>query len=472
MKRALRYLAALVLLTLLCACGGGGDSTTTTVRGLGLNSLGQSPAVSTHFVQADNNMVVQVDQGPVNFGVNTNLLYATVTVCYPNDPTRCDTIDHVIVDTGSVGLRVLASKIVHSALPAVQLSAAPVQNAWECFPFVIGGLWGPNVAADVVLGPQTTTSPVVIQLIDDQSRLAPTTDCLTVTDSLPPKDNILNSVSRLGANGILGIGSTNLDCGEQCRLGQYQGHAPNGSSVLYYQCPLGTTVPGACSLVPMDIPFQVYNPVAALAPDFNAGIALLMPPIPASQPGASTATGELILGLGTRANNTVPGAIPKLRLGIGISLNPDSYLSITTRYGGATFFNSYLDTGTNALFFYDSTIPVCSSSTWYCPRSDMAVQAVLSDGDDPTLHQVTVPFRISNFEALNATSNTALSTAAGFVFARSSTAPDSATFAWGMPFFYGKKVYMSIWDITAPSVQPVPPVDPPINLPWYAWETL
>ena len=467
-----RCLAALLCLVLLQACGGGGDSTTTTVSGKGLNALGLSPAVGTSFVQADNNLVVQVDPGPPSFGINTNLLYATVKLCYPGNANLCTEIDHVLVDTGSVGLRVLASKVQSLGLPPIQLSSdpAPVRNAWECFPFVIGGLWGPNVAADVVLGPQSSVgTPVSVQLIDDLHQLGPTDNCNAITNSTPTKSNILSSASMLGANGILGIGSTNLDCGLYCNQGQYQdlpNHVSTGSSVLYYQCPRGGTDPGACSLAPMPFALQVFNPVAALGPDYNAGIVLKMPAIPDTQPGAATATGELILGLGTRPNNMAPAS--RVMLGTGASANPDSYLSITTQYGGTTFYNSYLDTGTNALFFYDPAIPVCSSSSWYCPASAMAVQAVLSDGDDPSLHPTVVPFRIGNFEALNATSNTAFSNAAGFATGASGQ-PDRGSFAWGMPFFYGKKVYMSIWDIT---VAPAQPGGAPVNPPWYAWELL
>ena len=64
-------------------------------------------------------------------------------------------------------------------------------------------------------------------------------------------------------------------------------------------------------------------------------------------------------------------------------------------------------------------------------------------------------FQVGNAEALFATSNTAFSDAVG------TAPPGSSSFSWGMPFFYGKKVYMSIWDITGPAIAP-----------WYAWTGL
>jgi hypothetical protein len=38
---------------------------------------------------------------------------------------------------------------------------------------------------------------------------------------------------------------------------------------------------------------------------------------------------------------------------------------------------------------------------------------------------------------------------------------DTKTFAWGMPFFYGKQVYLSIWEQAGS-----------VNGPWYAWAPL
>ena len=38
-----------------------------------------------------------------------NILYVNVTICAPGSTTNCQTIDHVQVDTGSQGLRILSS---------------------------------------------------------------------------------------------------------------------------------------------------------------------------------------------------------------------------------------------------------------------------------------------------------------------------------------------------------------------------
>jgi Protein of unknown function (DUF3443) len=458
-------LLAFTLSCILTACGGGEDSSTTTVKCNNPNCQVLSPSVSTPFVQTANNLRVSVDNaGPQGFTTNTNLLFADVKVCAPGGaPNQCVTIDHVLVDTGSVGLRVLSSKVKSLALPDIPVgNGATAGNAWECFPFVIGGLWGKLAAADVYLGQQGTMQPVAMQLIDDLNELAPTGDCQTVTNN-----SLLTTASSIGANGILGIGNTTLDCGIYCQSGTYHTTAasPPGSSVLYYSCPAGATNSATCGLTPIQAALQAYNPVAALAAPYNNGVVLKMPAIPANQPGAATALGELILGI-DMAN------LPGRQVFLGVA-NPssDSYLSVTTQFNGHSFANSYLDTGTNGMFFYDQSLSTgaCSSTTagfyWYCPNGTKSnLSATISDGDNPAMNQVPVSFQVANFIVLSSTQNTAFSDAAGAVNAQDSAGnyiPDTRTFAWGMPFFYGKQVAMSIWQQAGS-----------LNGPWVAWSPI
>jgi hypothetical protein len=463
MLRLVRLWAVLWISFFLFGCGGGGgDSTTTTISGNGLNTLGQSPAVTTRAVQTDNNLLVSVEDGPRGFllAPNANILYATVKVCHPVSGA-CVDIDHVQVDTGSVGLRVLASKVKSLNLPPLEISASPVVNAYECFPFVIGGLWGANAKAVVGLGRQLT-GPVAVQLIEDDpaAALQPTEDCKAAADY-----KILDSAGALGSNGIIGVGSTNLDCGSVCLDGSY---AANRTFVQYYGCQQGAANAAACSTTaPVAANLQVSNPISALSnPAYNNGVVLAMPAV--TDPGAASASGELIFGVDSIAgsnvlsNNTVPSGARKVLLSVDTA-NIDAYLNITTQLtlGGLvqTFTSSYLDTGTNGLFFNDSSpapIARCAGSSWYCPKSVMTLNAVLSDGGSTVLNPVSVAFQVGNAEALFSTSNTAFGDSAG-------AAPTGSTsFAWGMPFFYGKRVYMSIWDITSSSGAG----------PWYAWTAL
>lgn len=467
MLRSLQnFFLGLTCCLLLVACGGG-NSSTTTISGPGLNSLGQSPAVSLFsaphapFTQRIDNLQVEVNTGPTrNFsGGSANILYATVTVCEPGT-ANCATVPHVLVDTGSVGLRVLASKLSRLNLLTVKWVDAnlnPTANSYECYPFVIGGLWGRNVMADATMGRQTAQR-IPIHLIEDTpaATVQATDNCIDASGGkiVHPDGSIthdgtvmLNGVDALGANGILGVGSTTVDCGSSCLV-------PYTDFVQYYVCPLNATSSANCAPAAQDEAYQVYNPISALPPMYNSGVVLSLPNVP--WPGAVSATGELAFGVDPSA---LP-AINQIKLGTDWASRPASYLNVTTSYTNRSgvaqsLVRSYLDTGTNGYFFTDNVIAPCIGSAWYCPASTLTMQAIISDGDNPSLHRMTVNFNIGNSETLFSTSNTAFGELGG-------SPPNSVSgFAWGLPFFFGKRVYLSIWADANTA-----------NGPWYAWELL
>ncbi|MDE3106455.1 MAG: DUF3443 family protein, partial [Acidobacteriota bacterium] len=89
-------------------------------------SCGGSPAASiTVSVIApaalDNRVPLVVDQGVGSAGAS-NQSYITVNVCAPGTAS-CQTIDHVLVDTVSVGLRLLASRAPGPGQPRCSGSA-------------------------------------------------------------------------------------------------------------------------------------------------------------------------------------------------------------------------------------------------------------------------------------------------------------------------------------------------------------
>jgi hypothetical protein len=440
--RALRIFATILSFVVTLSGCGGGDSTTTTIIGSGVDSFGKSPPAILAFTQADNNLKVTVEAGPnsgFSLAPNANVMYATVTVCEPGNAVNCQTVDHVQVDTGSIGLRILASKVSGLNLPHVQTDVNV--DAWECYPFVIGGLWGVNAVADVTLGRQTAPA-IPIQIIQDSanSAMQVPADCDAVSNG-----QILNSQAALGSNGIIGIGSMTLDCGLVCQLGDYSG----STYAQYRGCPVGATNSSACLATAVPPNMQVYNPVAALPAAYNNGVILSLPATSAI--GASTAEGELVLGI----TDAQIAAVPKVNVGVDYMNKPNSYLNITTQYNNQTIYNSYLDTGTNGLFFVNPSIPLCAGSFWYCPASDTVQSAVLSDGDFPNLNQTTVSFTVGSADSMFRTSNSAFGNLAG------SPPGGSGSFSWGLPFFYGKKVFMSIWDQRGS-----------VNGPWYSWGPL
>src|SRR5471030_3150224 len=97
----------------------------------------------------NNTATVVVDSGPSGLDNSINEPFVSVTVCRPGT-TVCQTIDHVLVDTGSYGLRLLGPLNSALALPAVNTPSGAA--AGECVKFADGYYtWGSVQQADVRL---------------------------------------------------------------------------------------------------------------------------------------------------------------------------------------------------------------------------------------------------------------------------------------------------------------------------------
>jgi hypothetical protein len=181
MRLTLYVLAAL----LLAGCGGGGGG-----GGGSTPATAAAPGPSLPLPSGDNVMAVVVDSGPQ--GRNVNRLYAKVTICAPGNASLCQTIDHVVVDTGSIGLRLLASEVrpelVQSLVNGPQ--GFPLAN---CVRFVDNTFgFGPVVSVDVRLGGKTAAS-LPIQLMG-----AP---AFVEKDAVCPGGTRLDTVLGLGGKG-------------------------------------------------------------------------------------------------------------------------------------------------------------------------------------------------------------------------------------------------------------------------------
>ena len=139
---------------------------------------------------------------------------------------NCQTIDHIQVDTGSSGLRLLSS-VLSPALSLPQQVDANGNPLVECVQFVDGFSWGPVKQADMhVAGEQAKSLPV--QIIGDPAFPMIPASC---SSSGPPE----NTVPTFGANGLLGVGLTLQDCGSACAQAAIPG--------LYYSCPTSGCIP-------------------------------------------------------------------------------------------------------------------------------------------------------------------------------------------------------------------------------------
>jgi hypothetical protein len=93
-------------------------------------------SASTVAGPAQNIQAIVVNAGPTNNYFNG--AFTSVTICAPGQSTACQTINGVLVDTGSTGLRVLASAL---SLSLRQQTAANGASIVECAQFLDGFTW-------------------------------------------------------------------------------------------------------------------------------------------------------------------------------------------------------------------------------------------------------------------------------------------------------------------------------------------
>jgi hypothetical protein len=403
----------------------GGSSSSSSSGSSSSSSSGSSSGIGGS--SGSNVVSVIVNSGPPADGGGTfNIPYTSVTLCKPGT-TTCATVSNVLVDTGSYGLRIMASALATAGLTQTDLSDP--NNAGntlaECLPFADGYTWGPLMSLDVGMGGELAPG-VTVNIIDDNGSFAPSPPAVKNCASAGAMS--LNSVSAFDANGVLGVGVFDQDCGSACADCGSVGNPCNFNNDIYFTCNTSNT----CVLAPVALTLQVRNPVALFAVD-NNGVILTLQSIPAT--GQRSASGTLTFGIGTAANNA---------LGSATVLTLDFSGNFTTTYKSQTLSGSFIDSGSNGLYFPDSTITVCQNtqnnphaSDFYCPASPQMLSAV-NQGQNGTMS--TVSFEIMSLNSFNGTFF-ALSTVGG----PAATNPMLGSyFDWGLPFFYGRSVYAAI----------------------------
>ncbi|MEX3961686.1 DUF3443 domain-containing protein [Paraburkholderia sp. EG286B] len=405
-------LALLPLCAALTACGGGDAGTASATTGAtapasvpGVASAPSTTGTSGTVPQSTTPNVVAVTVGPTPTSTR-NMLMTSVTVCVPGT-ADCASVDHVQVDTGSQGLRLLASALPAGlALPAVPAGAG-ADIAGECAVFGTGYTWGAVRSADVKLAGEIAAALPIQVIADPAVPAAAPAGCAG-------SGLAMNSAATLRSNGILGVGPFSADCGVSC--------VRAAVTPWYYGCPAS-----GCTASTQPLAQQVSNPVAGFATD-NNGVIIDLPALADS--GASGLRGSMIFGIGTQANNAL-GSATVLRANSGTG-----YVKTTTS-DGTVYSLSYLDTGSNALYFNSPTMTRCGF--WYCPSSPVSLSATIA-GIDGVGAPVT--FAVASSTTLLATGNWAFSNLAGY---------NGRAFGWGLPFFFGRRVFTAIASQATPA---------------------
>jgi len=392
-----------VVLIILNGCGGGSSPNTPNIP---TSQLTNGPTLPV--VTGDNVMKVTVNGTLCSSDVNeeyVNKPCVTVTVC-DTTGNNCDTVDDVLLDTGSFGFRVFKSALTNSFshLAAVTAGGNPVA---ECTQYGDNSIdWGPIKLAGVILG----NEPVVSVPIEVMGTTLPIPGSCHTSGTTVDTDPV-----NTGYKGILGVGLFAQDCGSSCVTASNNG--------VYYECP------GEINCVSTALPLsnQVTNPIALLPQDNNGAI-LELPSVKLG--GLLSVNGYFVLGIGTRSNNTPTGVT---------AYSADKYGEFSTSFSSVTY-TSFLDSGTNALLFPGSTengLPDCSGdySSFFCPSSTVTLSAINTASSGSSTSRIN--FQIGNTITLYNTVNYVFSELGG-----SSTSAEG--FDWGLPFFMGRNVYVGI----------------------------
>ena len=393
-----RWMVAMLSGSLMLAvgCGGGGGS-----NNGGGGSGGGGGTVA-------NSVPIVVNSGPT--GQATNTPFVSVTVCVPGT-SNCQTVDNILVDTGSTGLRILKTALTLS-LP--QQNGTTGNPLLECAQFVSFSTWGPVQKADVKMAGEVASS-IPMQVIGEAE-----TGFATIPDACKNVSvGFSDTLQSLQANGILGVGVFRQDCGSACS-------ATSNNPAFYFECPQSgcpTTQPAAN----VDITQQVSNPVWMFSSD-NNGVLIQLPQVAAD--GAPSVSGTMIFGIGTQSNNGLGGATV-------LALASDG--TFTTTFAAKQYDGSFIDSGSNGIFFLTPSdqgvgsagIVECTNDTgFYCPATTVNLSA--TNGPNST-----VSFSVANAEQLfqQGPGNFAFNDLSG---------DNAGSFDWGLGFFFGRNVFTAI----------------------------
>ncbi len=355
-----------------------------------------SPAVAGDISKGKNVIPVSVNGELCGPRQAPNQACVSVTLCEPGT-SNCQTIKNLLLDTGSIGIRLFAS-VVTLKLPPVKVDQGDVA---ECIGFADqSSQWGPLVEADVKLAEEPTVK-IPVHLINTAYAQMP--GPCSIEQSVPDV-----SPAQTGFNGIFGVGLFKQDY-------------PPVNSVTdspYYACKDNKCV---------QIVYEsgLKNPVAALPSD-NNGVIIKLPAI--GEGGATSATGVMILGIGTQENNQPTGltAYPVRYPGL--------YAALFTPYSSRPV-SSFIDSGSNHLVLPKlDALPLCDEKqAFVCPPTAQSFNAkTMGSGGSPTGE---VNFQIANAASLLNSENMVFST-----LGARGTDGLANVIDWGLPFFFGRTV--------------------------------
>ena len=326
-----------------------------------------------------------------------NGIFTTVTVCQPGSTTACATIPNVLVDTGSVGLRVLSSGATGATAQVSSLNLPQVSDPATGYPLYkcvqygdLSYTWGQVQMATVQVGGETASqlpasaggtanAGVPIQVIAANTSaptdvgaygysLSGTNPCLTTSSGALTGGLDDDTVTNLGANGILGVGNGPIDCSfagiDYCYASPLFNPNTGYLNVTGQYLICSSVGSSTCDIQSIAEQYQVWNPVSAFPTD-NNGESIQLPSVPATgaAPNPSTITGTMTFGIGTETNNaittqTIYEANCEADLNEVMFNNVPYYDVANNNQSNCQTANpSFIDSGSNALYILEPGNP-------------------------------------------------------------------------------------------------------------------
>lgn len=344
---------------------------------------------------------------------NQNTPCVSVTVCAPGSPNLCQTVDNILIDSGSVGLRIFSSAFTNTSfVNGLPIESYSGQQIAECITYGDNSAnWGPIALAYISLNGESTTQSIPMQLIES-TYVNPSSYC--------PGAEAYPTPTSFGINGILGVGP-------------YINDNAVGGGLSYFSCSSNS-----CSYI-QNPQKPVVNPIAFFPNGLESGITIKFQSV--NDNGSSGIKGYAIFGVGSNINNTPGGNVniytiypnyQNCQAGIGC---------IPTTLSNTNINAGFLDTGSTYLYFLDNSISH-GTNNYYNPSSTVTLYPSNTSNNNSSIQ---TSFNIANADTLfnnyyfNSTFNNI-----GY-YLQSITQYD---LDYGLPFFFGKTVYICFYGKT------------------------
>jgi hypothetical protein len=411
-KRKKFIVLSLVLLLILSSCNSGGKSNT--------NNEPTNNVVVPVTPPSSPNLMINVS--PNNGGVcsNINTPCVSVTICSPTNPESCQTIDNVLIDSGSIGLRIFSSELNSSLLnnlPIESINGAPIAN---CVGYGdLSANWGTVALANINLGNESTIESIPMQLID-ASYADGGEQCLQYLNGPSGSGSYTLETTpvKFGFNGILGVGPIIYD-----------------NVTSYFTC-----TDSSCSKYPsisQTNSLLLANPIAFLPESYESGITFKFPTL--GNNGATNAVGYAVFGVGTNSDNNFESGVNIYTVAIDRSCG--LFICMPTTLYGTSIQYGFLDTGSNFLYFNDGNIS--NNNGFYTPNSMLTLSPENTDKNDKN---IATNINIANFDNLyDNTNNTSFNNNGADIGLDN-------FIDYGLPFFFGKTVYICFAGMTCNGV--------------------